>query len=330
MPSRYTSAAVTRVWNASEARIAALAAASKPSTSAVGSASAYPSAVASSSASPKPAPVASIDGQDEVGGAVDDAGDPGDPVAVQRLAQRAQQRDRAGDRRLVVEVGAALGGRVVQRRAVLGEQRLVGGDHALAGPQRLDQPGAGRLDAADHLDHHVDVVALDQAERVGGEQRRVDRQVAAVAAGPAHGDADELQRGADPGGQVVGLLVQQPDHLGADGAAAEQAPAGPAISQSTHPTSNASRSSSVSRRTITRAGAVAHRDHRRPGHVVVVAGHAPAVGAGAGHGEKISGLHVGGQEFILHDDVPGLTMLSHHAGEHRLGAATPATASVAL
>ena len=40
MPSRWTSAAVTGVWKASEARIAAFAAASKPSTSAVGSASA--------------------------------------------------------------------------------------------------------------------------------------------------------------------------------------------------------------------------------------------------------------------------------------------------
>ena len=40
MPSRYTSAARTRVWNASDARIAAFAAASKPSTSAVGSGSA--------------------------------------------------------------------------------------------------------------------------------------------------------------------------------------------------------------------------------------------------------------------------------------------------
>ena len=40
MPSRCTSAAVTREWKASEARIAAFAAASNPSTSAVGSASA--------------------------------------------------------------------------------------------------------------------------------------------------------------------------------------------------------------------------------------------------------------------------------------------------
>ena len=40
MPSRYTSAAVTPVWKASPARMAALAAASKPSMSAVGSGSA--------------------------------------------------------------------------------------------------------------------------------------------------------------------------------------------------------------------------------------------------------------------------------------------------
>ena len=40
MPSQCTSALVTRVWKASDARIAALDAASYPSTSALGSASA--------------------------------------------------------------------------------------------------------------------------------------------------------------------------------------------------------------------------------------------------------------------------------------------------
>ncbi len=60
MPSRYTSALVTRVWKARLARIAALAAASKPSTSAVGSASAYPSSWARASVSAKPAPSVSI------------------------------------------------------------------------------------------------------------------------------------------------------------------------------------------------------------------------------------------------------------------------------
>ena len=59
--TRFTSAAVTGVWKARLARMAAFAAASNPSTSAVGSASAYPSAVASSSASENPAPVSSMD-----------------------------------------------------------------------------------------------------------------------------------------------------------------------------------------------------------------------------------------------------------------------------
>ena len=54
MPSRCTSSSGTRMWNASEARIAALAAASKPSTSAVGSASAYPRLCACLTASSKP------------------------------------------------------------------------------------------------------------------------------------------------------------------------------------------------------------------------------------------------------------------------------------
>ena len=60
MPSRWTSAAVTGVWKASDARIAAFAAASNPSTSAVGSASAYPRSVASASASANPAPVSAM------------------------------------------------------------------------------------------------------------------------------------------------------------------------------------------------------------------------------------------------------------------------------
>jgi hypothetical protein len=135
----------------------------------------------------------------------------------------------------------------VQCRAVLGEQRLVGRHHALAGQQRLGQPGAGRLDAADHLDHQVHVLALGQAERVGGEQLFRHSQGAALAAGPAHRDAGQLESRADSRGQVVSLLVQQPDHLGTDRATAEQRD-----SHRPHPTSNASRSSSVSRRTITR------------------------------------------------------------------------------
>ena len=44
----------------------------------------------------------------------------------------------------------------------------------------------------------------------------------ALRVGPAYGDPDQLDRRADPRGQVAGLLVQQPDHLAAHGAAPEQ------------------------------------------------------------------------------------------------------------
>ena len=54
---------------------------------------------------------------------------------------------------------------------------------------------------------------------VGGQQ--VGRHVG-VPVGPAHRDADQLERNADPGGEIVGLLVQQPDDLRADDPAAEQ------------------------------------------------------------------------------------------------------------
>ena len=78
----------------------------------------------------------------------------------------------------------------------------------------------GRLDTADDLDHQVDVLAGDQSGRVSGEQGGVDARP--LPAGAADRDADQLQRPADPGPQVVGLPDDQPGDFGADGAAAEQ------------------------------------------------------------------------------------------------------------
>ena len=141
-------------------------------------------------------------------------------VAGQGLAQRTQQRDRAGHRGLVVEVDAGVLRRGVQGGAVLGEERLVGGDDrgtVLHGAQD-ERPGG--LDAADDLDD--DVGAGDEVVGVGREQRGVEAEVAAVAAGAAHGDADDVHRAADPGREVVAVLGEQPGHGGAHDAAAEQ------------------------------------------------------------------------------------------------------------
>ena len=72
-------------------------------------------------------------GQDVVAGAVEDAVDAAHLVAGERLAQGLDDGDAAGDRGLEVERDAVLLGQLGQLGAVLGEQRLVGGDDMLAG-----------------------------------------------------------------------------------------------------------------------------------------------------------------------------------------------------
>ena len=82
-------------------------------------------------------------------------------------------------------------------------------------------------------------------------------------------------------------------------------------------TSRPSRSSIVSRRTMTRATPVPDGDHRRARDVVVLAGQAPAVGARAGDGEEVAGGDVRRQELVLDDDVAALAVLADDAGERR-------------
>ena len=73
-------------------------------------------------------------GEDEVGGAVEDAHHAGDRLAAQALAQRADERDAAGDGRLEQQVDAVGVGGGEQLGADVGEQLLVAGDDGLARP----------------------------------------------------------------------------------------------------------------------------------------------------------------------------------------------------
>ena len=110
---------------------------------------------------------------------------------------------------------------------------------------------------------------------------------------PAYGDPDQLDRRADPRGEVAGLLVQQPHDLRADRAAAEQRRRFERLSsRSVHVRSAPSVGGQQVVHSLAadddRGDAVPHRDHRRPQRVVVVAGHRAAVGAGAGHREQVA------------------------------------------
>ena len=103
-------------------------------------------------------------GQDVVAGAVEDAEDARHRIAGHRLAHRLDDRNAAGHRRLVVEQHALLLGDLGQRHAMLGQQRLVGGDDVAAGfERRLDRSARRPSVAADQFDEDVDVGALRPA-----------------------------------------------------------------------------------------------------------------------------------------------------------------------
>ena len=100
-------------------------------------------------------------GQDEVGRAVDDPGDPLDPIGGQSFPQRLDDRDAAGDCTLERDHYAL---RVRSREdlvAVLREQRLVRGHHVLAVRDRLQDERSRMPGAADQLDNDVDVGASE-------------------------------------------------------------------------------------------------------------------------------------------------------------------------
>ena len=148
--------------------------------------------------------------EDEVRGAVHDAHDPLHAVTGEAVAQRANDRDRTGDRCLVVHLRTHLIGGVEDHGAVSGEERLIGGHDVGARVNRFEEVAACRLDAAHQLDD--DVGTENQCLRVGGEQ--LDGQVdVAGRINVAHRDANELERCASAVSQFVAVLQEQRRYL---------------------------------------------------------------------------------------------------------------------
>ena len=108
--------------------------------------------------------------EDVVGGAVDDAADPQDAVAPQRLLQGFDDRDAAAHRRLNQHINAPCGGGGGDFFAVAGDHRLVGRDHRFTGGDGLQDQAAGRLQPAHHLDNNVDGGIVHHQVWVGHQQ----------------------------------------------------------------------------------------------------------------------------------------------------------------
>ena len=147
--------------------------------------------------------------EDVIAGAVEDAVDAGDGVALQALAHHLDHGNAAGNRALEVERNAMLLGERGERGPVMGEQRLVGGDHMLAGAERrLDRVLGGALLAADQLDENVDVGIAGELDRVGDEAEAGDVGVA-VLAPVARRHGHDLDRPADALGKGWATLGEK-------------------------------------------------------------------------------------------------------------------------
>ena len=112
---------------------------------------------------------------------------------------------------------------------------------------------ACRLDRTHHLHDDVDVTGYQRVDVVG---EHLDRHPA-IGADVSHADAAQHQWCADAGRQIVGALLDDPDDLAADVAQtqyryADRLFVSPALTTS-QPTSRLNKSSTVSRRRISRA-----------------------------------------------------------------------------
>ena len=223
MPSNGTSSMCRWRWNASEARIASLAAASAPPTSSVGIGLGVAELLGLGERVGVALAVARHGGEHEVGRAVDDADQLVDAGRGERLLEHAHDGDGGAGRGLVAQLRAAAVGGHLQLGAVAREQLLVGRDDRDAALEQLAQVAERRLDAAHDLGHDLDRrVVADVLEAVGEQPgrralarpRRVAHERAHDADGPAGDALDD-----------VGALAQQAVDGRADGAVSEQADA---------------------------------------------------------------------------------------------------------
>src|SRR5690606_4295329 len=132
-------------------------------------------------------------GEDVVRGAVEDAVEAADAVGGKPLAQRLHNGDAARDGSLIADVDARGVGRMREAGAVVGEQRLVGGDDVFArGDGGFDQLQRYAGLAADQLHDDVDVVAPGEIAGIvaPGDAREIDAAVATAVPRAGGGDDD--------------------------------------------------------------------------------------------------------------------------------------------
>ncbi len=154
--------------------------------------------------------------EDVIAGAVEDAVDTLEGIAGEPLAQRLHDRDGAADRGFEIERHVMLLGERGELAAVLGEQRLVGGDHRFAGLKRRSDRAVRRIaGAADQFDEHVDIGRAGERRRIG-KPFHIFQIDAAVFAARARADRDDLDAASATRGERLLLARDLGDQGGAD------------------------------------------------------------------------------------------------------------------
>ncbi len=164
------------------------------------------------------APALAHRGENEIRGAVQDAVDPRHVIGGEPLAQRLEDRDAAGHRRLEGKGHALLLGELRELGAVPRHQRLVRGHHVLAARERgAHDVERHALAAADELHHDIGLSIGRQCHGIviPAHRGKIDATLPAPVAG---GNRAHLKVTAAAAGQQLCVAVQQLQRAGSHGA----------------------------------------------------------------------------------------------------------------
>ncbi len=157
-----------------------------------------------------------------VGGSVDDAVDRLDLVAHEAVLERVDDRYAAAHARLEQDVDTLLGGSIHHLAAVCGHERLVRGDHGLAGAERVKDHLACHARTADEFHDDVDPRVPDDVCRLGGEAVRPQPELR-CARGVAVGALHERDVHAGARTELPGVALEDLHDAAADCPQADQA-----------------------------------------------------------------------------------------------------------
>ena len=101
------------------------------------------------------------------------------------------------------------------------DESLVGGNNGFAAAEGTEHEFTRVVDATNDFDHEVYVVTFDEAAGIVGEEPQFVGEGANVFFLVGNGHAADFEGAAGAVGELVGVFHHEAEHLGADGAVAE-------------------------------------------------------------------------------------------------------------